>query len=146
MVAAEDATFGATFGRVGLTGDSGIFWTLPERIGAAATRRLLLLAEAIDGAEALRLGLVDALTQAEDVQTTALAWADRLAQLSPAGLQATKRLVTLRPSTFEESLRAELHEQEVLMVGPGFAEGRSAFLERRTPTFPPADRHPPGVA
>ena len=63
VVAARDATFATTFTNVGLSGDMGIFVSLPARIGAARARQMLLLPAAIAAPEALDLGLVDAVVE-----------------------------------------------------------------------------------
>jgi enoyl-CoA hydratase/carnithine racemase len=135
VVSASTAKFGATFGRVGLTGDTGIFWSLPHRIGMARSRRMLLLAEMIDGDEAGRLGLADLVTPAEEVHECALKWALQLSELSPSALGATKRLFNSSAATFDQGLFNELAEQIVLLSGPDFREGRDAFSAGRKPSF-----------
>jgi enoyl-CoA hydratase/carnithine racemase len=135
VVSATSAKFGATFGRVGLTGDTGIFWSLPNRIGMARSRRMLLLAEMIGGDEAGRLGLADLVTSSEEVHGAALKWASQLTELSPSALGATKRLLNNRAGTFEQGLFNELAEQIVLLSAPDFREGREAFTAGRKPIF-----------
>ncbi|MGB3556311.1 MAG: enoyl-CoA hydratase/isomerase family protein, partial [Jannaschia sp.] len=58
-VVGRDASFGAVFGRVGLMADLGLLWSLPQRIGAARARRLMLTAGVMKAAEAAELGLAD---------------------------------------------------------------------------------------
>src|SRR6202012_1086938 len=45
IVAAADARFGAAFTRIGLAGDMGVMATLPERLGAARGKQVLMFAE-----------------------------------------------------------------------------------------------------
>jgi 2-(1,2-epoxy-1,2-dihydrophenyl)acetyl-CoA isomerase len=47
------------FAKVGLTGDSGVSWTLPRLAGPAVAAELLLLAEPVNATRALELGLVN---------------------------------------------------------------------------------------
>jgi methylglutaconyl-CoA hydratase len=53
----------------------------------------LLTGELIDAAEALRVGLVNAVVPAEDVLPTALKWASMLAEGGPKALAQTKVLL-----------------------------------------------------
>jgi enoyl-CoA hydratase/carnithine racemase len=59
VVAAEDARFGAGFGKIGLMADLGLPHTLPLRVGPGQARQILLYHEQMTAAEAERIGLVD---------------------------------------------------------------------------------------
>jgi 2-(1,2-epoxy-1,2-dihydrophenyl)acetyl-CoA isomerase len=57
--ASRRASFGATFHRVGLTGDFGLMHLLPRAVGAARAAELLLLADVIDATRAAEIGLIN---------------------------------------------------------------------------------------
>jgi enoyl-CoA hydratase/carnithine racemase len=59
IVAAPEATFGATFVKRGLIPDGGSLYFLPRRIGLQRTKELIYSGRTVDSAEALELGLVD---------------------------------------------------------------------------------------
>ncbi|WP_405150625.1 enoyl-CoA hydratase-related protein [Sphaerisporangium sp. NBC_01403] len=135
VVAASDATFNATFTRVGLAGDLGIFWSLRRRAGLAAARRLLMLPREVRGAEALEIGLADVLTAPGAALETALADGERLAAGPPLALAAIKAMLVEGPSDPYDVLAREVDNQVRLFDTDDFAEGVAAFHERRPPVF-----------
>ncbi|MGW0583613.1 enoyl-CoA hydratase/isomerase family protein, partial [Streptomyces sp. NPDC002920] len=58
VVATPESTFSQIFARRGLSLDLGGSWLLPRLVGLQQAKRLALLAETIDAAEARALGLV----------------------------------------------------------------------------------------
>ena len=64
VIAAENARFMASFGRIGLVADFGLLRTLPLRVGHGRARNILLTGEAVGAAEAERIGLIDAMVPA----------------------------------------------------------------------------------
>src|SRR5205085_1118669 len=75
LVASGSARFCAAFLRVGLVPDTGIFWTLPKKIGMTHARAMLSLANEIDSAEALRIGLANQVVAPGAALTAAIAYA-----------------------------------------------------------------------
>lgn len=57
VFAAKNARFGATFTKIGIVPDVGLFYTLPQRIGLSRARNMMMLAEPISGEEAFRIEL-----------------------------------------------------------------------------------------
>ena len=66
---------------------------LLRHVGERAARWLLLTGELIDAAEAHRIGLVNAVVPADQLQATADTWAESLAQGGPKALATTKDLL-----------------------------------------------------
>ncbi|MEX2629412.1 MAG: enoyl-CoA hydratase/isomerase family protein [Tistlia sp.] len=135
VLAAESASFGAVFGKVGLMADMGLLWSLPQRVGLAETRRLLFSAATVPAEEAVSLGLADRLV--EDTALAEAAWelAAGMAEAPPLALAATKALLARGPAPLESVLATELDHQTLLFSSEDFVEGRAAFLERRPPRF-----------
>lgn len=136
VVAADDARFAASFAKIGLTADSGLSWSLAQRVGPARAKELILFAEDLGTVEAQRIGLVSEITASDKVVVRARERAERLAAASPAMVAATKRIFAQEAQDLDAILEAEAAAQVELLGGAGFAEGRAAFLERRRPVFP----------
>ncbi|MFF3490454.1 enoyl-CoA hydratase/isomerase family protein [Streptomyces sp. NPDC002795] len=136
VVAAEDARFAASFAKIGLTADTGLSWSLAQRVGPARAKELILFGEDLDAVEAQRIGLVSEIVEGEKVAVRARERAERLAAASPAMVAATKRIFAQEAQDLDAVLDAEAEAQVELLGGAGFLEGRAAFLERRRPVFP----------
>lgn len=135
VVAGRSARFGAIFGRIGLAADTGLFWTLPRRVGPGPARRLLIRGHLVDAGEAHALGLVDELVDDGAALATARERATELARAAPLPLATTKRMLAHPPATLAETLHAEEQTQVGLFETEDFAEGRAAFAEKRPPVF-----------
>lgn len=135
VVATAGTRFRATFTGVGLCGDMGIFWSLPQRVGIAWARRMLLFGDTVDGTRAFGIGLVDELAEPGAALTAALATARRVAQGPPAAQAAVKAMLGLAGGDREAVLSAEAEHQSTLTDTRDFAEGIAAFRERRPAVF-----------
>ncbi|MGY2488445.1 enoyl-CoA hydratase/isomerase family protein [Cupriavidus sp. CP313] len=135
VVADENSAFCAAFGRVGLTPDYGLMWTLPQRVGVGVAREILMLCEPIDGNKARQLGLVDRFCPQGAVLDTAMELAGRLAAAAPGTVATTKAALARFPMQLDTMLAWEADTQSVLVRSDDFAEGVSAFMEKRVPHF-----------
>lgn len=135
VVTAESAKFTSAFGRLGLMPDMGALWTLPWRIGLGPTRRLVFCGETLDGAEAVRLGLADYACPAGAALDVALARAGTIAEGPSAAFSMAKGMLARHPVALDTFLRSEAEGQGLLFATEDFAEGRTAFLEKRSPAF-----------
>jgi len=135
VVAAADAVFSTAFTGVGLAGDMGIFASLPARVGVAKARELMLLPTRLTGAEAATIGLVDAVVDSGAALTSALADAERMALAPPLAVAALKKMFARWPNDPMSVLDQEVDNQVKLFDSEDFAEGVSAFHEKRTPVF-----------
>ncbi len=135
VVSAADATFATTFTGVGLAGDMGIFASLPARVGAARARQMLMLGTRLSGAEAGSIGLVDRVVDPGDALAAALEDAARLAAGPPLALGVIKQMLSGEPRHPLAVLDLEVRNQTMLWDSDDFAEGVSAFAEKRRPVF-----------
>lgn len=136
VVAARDAKFATTFTNVGLAGDMGTFVSLPARVGVARARQMLLFPRHLSAAEALQLGLVDAVVEPGEALDSAYRDAERLAGGPAAAYGAIKMLLS-DPATANpfDMLQREADYQAKLFDTDDFAEGVAAFRDKRTPLF-----------
>jgi 2-(1,2-epoxy-1,2-dihydrophenyl)acetyl-CoA isomerase len=136
VVAANDARFATTFTSVGLAGDMGIFVSLPARVGAARARQMLMLPAAISAAEALAIGLIDAVAAPGQALASAHRDAERLAAGPAQALGVIKTMLAAAPRTDPfDALDTEAACQAALFDTDDFAEGVTAFQQKRRPVF-----------
>lgn len=135
IVAGESARFCAAFGKVGLMADTGLMWSLPQRVGLSLARRLLLTARVVGAVEAKAIGLVEDVVPEGDVLVAALEAAEGLTQLAPLSVAAMKAALAQDHASLEMMLAAEAEWQPKLTLSQDYAEGKAAFRERRPPRF-----------
>jgi E-phenylitaconyl-CoA hydratase len=135
-IASENATFGAMGTLRGIVPAAGQTQRLPQQIGWVNAMWLLLSAERIDASEALRIGLVNKVTSAEEVLTVARECADLLADRAPLAVRAAKTaaLHGLEIS-LSDGLKIEANVAGPVRQSEDAKEGVRAFLERRPPMF-----------
>ncbi len=134
-IASREASFTASWSRIGLAPDWGASHWLPRLLGYARALDLTLSARRVDADEARGIGLVHEVVKAEDLLGRATEIA--LAYGAPRDtVRETKRLLRKGlTGSLEASLAAETEAQEDLFVSDDLAEGLRAFRERRAPRF-----------
>jgi enoyl-CoA hydratase len=136
IVAAEDASFGLPEVKRGLVAAGGGLLRLPRRVPPALAMELALTGDAISASDALRYGLINAVTPSGGALEGALALAARITANGPLAVAATRRIV--RNAT-EWTMEQAWVEQENIYA-PVFAsddaqEGPRAFAEKRAPVW-----------
>ncbi|MFC9821846.1 enoyl-CoA hydratase/isomerase family protein [Streptomyces erythrochromogenes] len=136
VIAAEGARFIEVFVRRGLVPDGGGAYLLPRLVGPQKAKELMFFGDAVPAAEAERLGLVNRVVPAEELQAAAREWAERLAQGPTRALAMTKQLVNASlDGDRAAALAAEATAQEINMTTADANEGVASFVERRTPKY-----------
>lgn len=135
IVMAETARFGVPFLRIALAPDMGAAYLLSRRIGQQMARRMIFEGRMIDGVEADRIGLADHTVPKGEAVAKAGEVAARLARLPPRAVAQTKWLLRRADVDFERFIEDELAAQAPCLLGEEFAEGASAFLEKRPPRY-----------
>lgn len=135
IIAASNARLSAAFVNVGLAGDAGVLFTLPQRVGPGRARNMLMLGRMVEAAEALRIGLVDELTEPGHALDRALDVATRLAAGPPLALGALKKAFSGLPASLAQALEFETDLQAPLLGSNDFLEAITAFKEKRKPHF-----------
>ena len=135
-VAADSASFCLSEVRIGLI-PAVISPYVVAAIGERATRRYALTAEPINAEEAHRLGLVCAITQEQQLETTLQALITRLLQNSPQAVSATKALINRVSENPYAKSHLEKNAEAIagIRVSPEGQEGLNAFLEKRKPAW-----------
>ncbi len=135
-VAAPEARFGANFVKLGIHHGFGISETLPRLVGQQAANLLLLTGRRINGEQALAMGLVDVLTDLENLRAEATRLAREIAENAPLAVASVR--ATMREGLADAIIQAtehELSEQQWLRGTQDSAEGIRAVSERRPGNF-----------
>lgn len=135
VIAAEGARFCAAQIRVGASPDGGLFWALPLRLGPALAKRLLLTGDEMDQPTALARGLVDEGADTGAALATARKRAERLARGAPLAQATVKRFFATGPGGMDAVMEWERETAIANFLTEDFAEGASAFLEKRHASF-----------
>ncbi len=136
--AASDARLGQPEIRIGFIPPIATTQALARLIGRPRTIRYLYEGRMVSAEEALQWGLVDELVEPQGLRARVQAYADELAEKSPAALAAIRRTVTLGGGMgFEEGMDFELQAVTELAGTHDFAEGVDAFLSKRPPNWHP---------
>jgi len=137
--AAAQAKFTTAFARRGLIAEYGMAWLLPRIVGQAAATDLLLSGRVFDAAEAVRIGLVAAAVDRDEVLATAIAYAsDVAANVSPASMATIKeQLRRYQTVSLHEAVADSNELMRQSTQGPDFREGVDSYLESRPPAFLP---------
>jgi 2-(1,2-epoxy-1,2-dihydrophenyl)acetyl-CoA isomerase len=136
VVAAEHARIIQVFVRRGLIPDGGPTYLLPRLVGLQKAKELVFFGDDLGAADAERIGLVNTVVPAAELEATATEWATRLASGPTKTIGFAKRLLN-RSLDVD---RATLFEEESLLVELVAAtedskEGVASFLERRPTEF-----------
>jgi 2-(1,2-epoxy-1,2-dihydrophenyl)acetyl-CoA isomerase len=136
VLAADTARFIEVFVRRGIVPDGGGAYLLPRLIGPQRAKELMFFGDALPAAEAERIGLVNRVVPADELEATAAEWAARLAAGPTRALALTKALVNRSLETDRAGAFAdEAVAQELAMHTTDAQEGIAAFVERRDPTY-----------
>jgi len=135
-IASEHARFALSEVQVGTIPGSGGTQRLPRLIGRSDAMLMLLTGEAIDAAEALRVGLVSKVVAPDELYPTALAIAQRIVDNAPLAVRAIKRLVRQGVDLpLDHALEIERSAWGILRDTEDRREGRAAFAEKRKPVY-----------
>ncbi|HEY1699804.1 MAG TPA: enoyl-CoA hydratase/isomerase family protein [Trebonia sp.] len=141
-VAAERTRLTANFSRIGIHQGFGLTVTLPRLVGEHRAAELLLTGRNVRPPEALAIGLIDAIDDAEDipksgwVSAEAVRLAAELAGNAPLAVRSIRE--TLRQGLVGQIRAAvgrEASQQRKLFTTSDFREGVTAAAEHRPANF-----------
>jgi len=136
-IASERARFSVAFVKRGIVPDTGGSFTLPRLVGAAKACEMILTGDAVDAAEAQRIGLVNRVVPHEELMKAAKELAMRIAKNPPLAVQMAKADMYngLAETDLVEQMKREEASQAILLNSEDFREAAAAFLEKREPVF-----------
>lgn len=136
MIMADNAFLLSPFTTISLVPDGGLNWLLVRQLGYRRAFQLSVEAERIPADRCVELGLANKAVPAEQLQSAALEWAQRLAQRAPLSLAATKKVMRLAAdSDWSAAYDLEAKLQGELLGSDDNKEGIQAFFEKRPAEF-----------
>jgi|SRR5580692_3057048 2-(1,2-epoxy-1,2-dihydrophenyl)acetyl-CoA isomerase len=135
-IAAEDTRFVFAYADLGATPDGGLTWFLARTVGVRRALHFATLYGQLDAAEALSLGLAQELVKPNELMAHGMKRGLALSRLSQQAFLETRRLLLASTGhTLQEQLHAEREAFVRSALSDDFAEGTSAFHQRRRPQF-----------
>lgn len=137
-VAAESATFGAVFLKIGVSNcDMGTSYFLPRFVGASRSAELLLTARTFGAEEAADMGLVVDVVPDGTVVERAVETARLIRDNAPFGTWMTKETMwqTLDAPSLRHAIDIENRTQVMCSSTGEVAEAMRAFGEKRPPVW-----------
>jgi 2-(1,2-epoxy-1,2-dihydrophenyl)acetyl-CoA isomerase len=134
-IASTAAKFTQAFVKRGLAPDWGGTWFLPRIVGTAKACELIFTGDVIDAAEALRLGIVNAVVAPEALMDETYKLASKIAAGPPVAIQLAKRAILNEDADLRSALEFETFAQSICRSTEDAKEGVQAFLEKRAPVF-----------
>lgn len=135
-IAASDARFNLAYAAIGASPDGSASWSLPRVVGLRKAMEIAMLAENVDADEALRLGIVNRVVPASLLATETDILARRIANGPSVAYKNIKQLMRASLGrSLAEQMKAEEQAFRACAGTADFAEGITAFFEKRKPRF-----------
>ncbi len=136
-VAAANAKFGYPEVSLGVSPGFGVTTGLPRLIGKARALEMILIGEAIDAEEALRIGLINRVAQDRNELTAVCEeLAMKIGRNAPLAIKYALEAVNHGSEvSLDEGLRLESALFGLCFATEDVREGSRAFLEKRQPVF-----------
>ena len=136
LIMGDNAFLLSPFTTISLVPDGGLNWLLVRQLGYRRAFQLSVESERIDAERCVQLGLANKAVPAEELQSAALEWGDRLARRAPLSMAATKKVMRHAVDhDWASSFDAEAELQQKLVGCDDNEEGVQAFFEKREPAF-----------
>jgi enoyl-CoA hydratase len=134
--AADDAVFRMPAARLGLGYSFGGVRRFVQVLGAANTADIFFSARKFDARDALRMGFVSRVIPAAELDREVGTYCALMAENAPLSLISAKaaiREVLKDPAA--RDLEALQRQIDACWASEDYREGRTAFMEKRTPNF-----------
>jgi enoyl-CoA hydratase/carnithine racemase len=134
-IAADDAVFSIPAAKLGIAYPPPAIADVVALVGVSRAKDLFFTARRLDHAEALAIGLVDRVVAAASLRTETVALAETIAANAPLTIAAAKTAIAAAVSADPAAATRARAAAEACFSSADFAEGRDAFLAKRSPRF-----------
>ena len=134
-IAADDAVFSIPAAKLGIAYPPPAIADVVALVGVSRAKDLFFTARRLDHVEALAIGLVDRVVPAASLQTETLSLAATIAANAPLTIAAAKTAIAAAVTPDSAAAERARAAAEACFSSDDFAEGRDAFLAKRTPRF-----------
>jgi len=135
-VMADNAYLYQAFAAIGLVPDGGASWHLARTLGRKRAYEVIVTGEKLSAAKCLEWGLCNRVVTADRLLEETLEWAAEIAARAPLSLRHAKQLLNVAlEEPVDRVISLEARHQHVCINSEDAAEGATAFLEKRAPTW-----------
>lgn len=145
VYASENAEFRTPFLNLGIVPEAASSLLAPARMGFAPAFELLCAGQPFDAERALRVGLVNAVVPAGELEDCARDAARGLAAKPVEAMASARKLMRGDPSIILQRIDEEIELFKVHLRSPEAREAFAAFKEKRPPDFARARREASGA-
>ena len=136
LVMADNAFLLSPFTTISLVPDGGLNWLLVHQLGYRRAFQLSVESERIPAGRCVELGLANQAVPAEELMSTAMEWAQTLAERAPLSMAATKKVMRFAANKdWGDAYDMEAKYQGELLGSDDNKEGIQAFFDKRKPEF-----------
>jgi enoyl-CoA hydratase/carnithine racemase len=134
--ATPDSTFGIPAAKLGLGYEYGGIASLARLVGPSSARDILFSARFLPAEEALRIGLINFVHEADVIEASVREYAGLIAANAPLTVRAAKAAVdAFETYTAVEAAATVAELVDACFDSEDYKEGRKAFKEKRKPNF-----------
>lgn len=141
-IAADNATFGQTGPRVGSFDGGYGSGLLARTVGQKRAREIWFMCRQYGAAEALDMGLVNAVVPLESLEEETVAWCKQMLRHSPLALRMLKASLNAADDGLAGIQQLAGDATLLYYMSEEAAEGKAAYLEKRRPEFERFPRRP----
>ena len=135
-IASTKAVFAESFVKLGIVPGDGGAWLLPRIIGIPKASLMAFTGDTIDAEKALEWGLVEQLCDPQELETQAVALAERIAANPGHALRLCKRLLREgQHMRLDSLLELSAAYQSLAHHTEDHQEAVAAFVDKRTPEY-----------
>lgn len=134
--AAEGSRFGIPAARLGIIYGLGITRWLVELVGPAYAKDILFSARTFEAEEALRIGFINRLLSAAELEAYTYDYLKKVAENAPLSVRGAKTIIEALLEDGAVRDRERIHQLGLeAFESQDYKEGTRAFLEKRPPHF-----------